>query len=67
MQYHVEVEDDTVDNWSVIPAYRTALEKNLGTGAIEELRRDAAREMASFGENARKLYANFHHLVMGNA
>lgn len=59
MQYHVEVEDDTVDNWGVIPAYREALEGSLGAGAIDGLRHDAAEEMAGFVENARKLYDNF--------
>ena len=67
MQYHVEVEDDTVDNWGVIPTYRDALEQSLRTDAINGLRRDAEKEMAGFMENARKLYVNFHHLVMPNA
>ncbi|MEM7317339.1 MAG: type 1 glutamine amidotransferase [Planctomycetota bacterium] len=59
MQYHVEVEDDTVDNWASIPAYRTALESTLGADAITDLRRDAASEMAGFKANAKKLYTNF--------
>jgi len=63
MQYHVEVEDDTVDNWSVIPAYRKALEQSLGEGAIDGLRSDAEREMAGFVENAGKLYKNFRNAV----
>jgi len=65
MQYHVEVEDDTVDNWSVIPAYRDALEGSLGASAIDGLRRDAAGEMAGFVENTGKLYANFRNMVAG--
>ncbi|MEM8952098.1 MAG: type 1 glutamine amidotransferase [Pseudomonadota bacterium] len=63
MQYHVEVEDDTVDNWSVIPAYRDALTNSLGPGAIDGLRRDAERKMAGFVANARKLYVNFRMAV----
>lgn len=64
MQYHVEVEDDTVDNWAVIPAYRDALEQSLGAGAIDGLRRDATREMAGFVKSAGKLYANFRKAVV---
>ncbi|MEM7045058.1 MAG: type 1 glutamine amidotransferase, partial [Pseudomonadota bacterium] len=63
MQYHVEVEDDTVDNWGVIPAYRDALERSLGPGAIDDLRRDASRAMPGFVDNAAKLYANFRTAV----
>lgn len=59
MQYHVEVEDDTIDNWGIIPAYRSALEVTLGDGAINDLRRDAASALTSFNANARKLYNNF--------
>ena len=35
MQYHVEVEDDTVRNWGAIDAYRQALESTLGPGSID--------------------------------
>ena len=28
MQYHVEIESDTVDNWGAIPAYAEALDKH---------------------------------------
>lgn len=63
MQYHVEVEDDTVDNWSVIPAYRASLEGSLGKGALDGLRQDSAAEMAGFVENARRLYGNFRRAV----
>ncbi len=59
MQYHVEVEDDTVDNWGVIPAYRSALERTLGAGAIADLREDASANMDGFKANAENLYINF--------
>ncbi|MGI9505108.1 MAG: hypothetical protein ACR2RE_18855 [Geminicoccaceae bacterium] len=59
MQYHVEVEPDTVDNWGAIPAYRDALEKTLGAEAMRTLRTDAAREMGGFIKNAKALYTNF--------
>ena len=65
MQYHVEVEEDTVDNWGVIPAYRDALEKSLGEGAIDTLRRDAALAMPGFVDNARMLYVNFRDAAAG--
>lgn len=59
MQYHVEVEPDTVANWGGIPAYRKALESTLGPGSLERLKADADASMTGFVGNAEKLYRNF--------
>ena len=59
MQYHVEVEPDTVDNWNKVPAYRTALEKSLGKGALKDLRQKSVEMMPNFNNNCKKLFTNF--------
>ena len=59
MQYHVELEADTVSNWGEIPAYKFALEASLGPTGLDTMKRDSDAEMADFAGNARKLYANF--------
>ncbi len=59
MQYHVEVEPDTVENWSAIPAYRSALVNTLGEHALPELLASATRELDSFASNSELLYRNF--------
>jgi GMP synthase-like glutamine amidotransferase len=59
MQYHVEIEADTVDNWGQIPAYKQALENALGPSGLNEIRSDADRDMNQFLTNARQLYTNF--------
>ena len=59
MQYHVEVEDDTVRNWGDIDAYRQALESTLGPGSIDALAADADRHMDGFVSDAEQLYRNF--------
>lgn len=59
MQYHVEVEPDTVANWGAIPAYRKALESTLGPGSLEQLEREASANMTGFVGNAERLYRNF--------
>jgi GMP synthase-like glutamine amidotransferase len=59
MQYHVEVEPETVANWGAVPAYRQALESTLGRGALAVLDADAAKHMAGFLDNASRLYRNF--------
>lgn len=59
MQYHVEVEVDTVGNWSAVPAYAHALETALGDGALAQLEADTAAHLNDFTANAEQLYRNF--------
>ena len=59
MQYHVEVEPDTVENWAAIPAYRNALINTLGEQALPELLESASKELDSFKSNSELLYRNF--------
>ena len=59
MQYHVEVEPDTVGNWAAIPAYRNALINTLGEEALPDLLESATRELDSFAANSELLYRNF--------
>jgi GMP synthase-like glutamine amidotransferase len=59
MQYHVEVEPDTVENWSAVPAYRDALERTMGAAFLGRLEAEAHSNMADFEANARRLYRNF--------
>ena len=59
MQYHVEVEPDTVDNWGSVPEYRAALEQSLGIGAMDNMNKQATELMPNFNSNCRKLFSNF--------
>ena len=59
LQYHVEVEDDTVRNWGAVDAYRRALESALGPAAVDSLAADADQHMEDFATAARHLYRNF--------
>ncbi len=59
MQYHVEVEADTVGNWGAGPAYRQALESTLGPDALVALKADAEANIAGFLINGKLLYRNF--------
>jgi GMP synthase-like glutamine amidotransferase len=59
IQYHVEVEPETVRNWAQVPTYRTALEKTLGADGLHRLEADTADNMAMFVANAERLYRNF--------
>ncbi len=63
MQYHVEVEPDTVSNWAAIPAYRDALEAAQGKGAVEAMDQAAGAKMDDFLASAEQLYTNFMTLA----
>ena len=66
MQYHVEIEADTVANWGAVPAYKQALEGAIGSGAIAGLQADAEANMADFARNAKQLYRNFRAAMGGS-
>jgi len=59
MQYHVEVEADTVSTWSDVPAYRQALISSLGEAALPTMLADASEQLPSFMRNSEILYDNF--------
>lgn len=59
VQFHLEVEPDTVDNWAAIPAYAAALDRALGPGAVDRLRADCAARMDGFGATAERVYVNW--------
>ena len=59
MQYHVEIEPDTIDNWGAIPAYAQALEETLGKGALTRLKQDADKSMGLCLQSAQAIYKNF--------
>lgn len=63
LQYHLEVEPETVDNWAEVPAYRSTLEAALGAGGLDRMRAAAAKRSDSFAANAERLYRNFMRIA----
>jgi len=59
MQYHVEVEPDTVRNWGEVDAYRASLEAVLGPDSLDALAAAADKRMDDFTAAAEQLYRNF--------
>lgn len=59
MQYHVEIEEDTIPAWGKVPAYEESLAKVRGPNALEGLAKEAQPHMADFVANAWRLYRNF--------
>ena len=59
MQYHIEVEPDTIDNWIVDPDYRSSLEESLGKGTLEGIKKQATLMMPNLNKNCMKIFLNF--------
>ncbi len=59
MQYHVEVEDETIDTWGCVPEYKDALETTLGEGAHARIKAEADAVMPEFLSASERLYNNF--------
>lgn len=64
MQYHQEIIESTVSDWSDIPAYKTALETSLGEGAVEKLEQTVMEYMLEFNNMARQLYNNWKSTIL---
>lgn len=63
MQYHQEIINSTVSDWSDIPAYKAALEKALGDNAANKLEKQALEYMDDFNQTARQFYENWKSVV----
>ena len=63
IQFHIEVKDTTVGEWGCVPEYKSALEKELGKGALEKFDKEAKANMASMNEYSKILYENFKKLL----
>ncbi len=59
LQFHMETEPDTVENWAAIPAYATALDAAMGPGAVARLQAGCASRMTQFNTIAERIYMNW--------
>ncbi|MEQ1578121.1 MAG: type 1 glutamine amidotransferase [Hyphomicrobium sp.] len=59
LQFHVEITQATVDDWTLIPAYASALDAALGAGAAGRVRRDVCGRLSEFNNDAATIYRNF--------
>ena len=59
VQFHLEIEDDTVANWALIPEYADALGDALGPDGQAQLGAACAAEMPGFLRHAERVYINW--------
>ena len=63
IQFHIEIKDTTVNEWGCVPEYKSALEKELGSGALEKFDLAARENMANMNKYSQILYNNFKKLA----
>ncbi|MGB0504872.1 MAG: type 1 glutamine amidotransferase [Pikeienuella sp.] len=59
VQFHLEVEADTVDNWAKIPAYANALQGAMGADGVAKLNAACDADMRKFEVMAERVYINW--------
>jgi len=63
IQFHIEIKDTTVNEWGCVPEYKSALEEQLGEGALEKFDKEAKSNMSEMNKYSKILYSNFKKLI----
>ena len=64
IQFHIEVKNNTVSDWGCVPEYPSALEKQLGKGALEKFDKEAKINIAAMNKYSSILYKNFKEIIL---
>lgn len=59
LQFHAEIEDDTVREWMKIPEYAAALERAMGAGGAARLEGECAARLTQMNALAERMYINW--------
>ena len=63
IQFHIEVKDTTVNDWGCVVEYKSALEEQLGQGALEKFDKEAKSYMSQMNNCSKILYSNFMKII----
>ena len=63
IQFHIEVKDTTVNDWGCVIEYKSALEEQLGEGALEIFDKEAKSNMIQMNNASKILYSNFKKII----
>ena len=66
IQFHIEIKDTTVNDWGCVPEYKSALENQLGHGALEKFDKEAKENMTNMNNYSKILYTNFKNDIILN-
>ena len=56
VQFHLEISPEVAEQWSQVPAYKSALERELGEGAMAKVAGDVSREVKVLHSRARSMF-----------
>ena len=59
IQFHIEIKKTTVGDWGCVPEYKSALENQLGEGALEKFDLEAKANMQKMNNFSTILYSKF--------
>ena len=63
IQFHIEIKDNTVDDWGCVPEYKLALEDSLGEEALAKFGSLAKKNINQMNFLALILYKNFIKII----
>ncbi len=63
IQFHIEIKDNTVNEWGCVPEYKKALEDQLGDSALDNFDQSAKDNMKDMNKYSTILYNNFKKLL----
>ena len=66
IQFHIEIKDTTVNDWGCVPEYKSALENQLGQGALEKFDKEAKENMVNMNNYSKILYTKFKNDIILN-
>jgi GMP synthase-like glutamine amidotransferase len=66
IQFHIEIKDTTVNDWGCVPEYKSALENQLGQGALEKFDKEARENMNNMNNYSKILYTKFKNDIILN-
>ena len=66
IQFHIEIKDTTVNDWGCVPEYKSALENQLGQGALEKFDKEAKENMKNMNNYSKILYTKFKNEIILN-
>ena len=64
IQFHIEIKNTTVNEWGCVPEYKSALEDQLGEGALEKFDNAAKLNMKSMNSYSKVLYSKFKNDIL---
>ena len=66
IQFHIEIKDTTVNDWGCVPEYKSALENQLGQGALKKFDKEAKENMQDMNNYSKILYTKFKNDIILN-